>query len=232
MRDAAERGDDLRSVVRTWVDGRPKRAVLVAPAGTDPEGVEVGIGLPATAGVVVGLRESLDGTVLLLRPDDATLDAADYLLNGADRILVILDARGPTSLGWLRRHRAAHALNGRALRPLAGVLAEPALEYGLRYLLSLPVRGFDRDAYRSEPARSKAISAFCAFRDAGVPVEAGPLLLEFLVSNGSTIADATILNDHARDVGRGSEVLDGAEHRFRSDILQVWREATGREFQA
>lgn len=227
--DAADHGGDLRAVMRTWREGRPGPAVVVAPGGTDLAAFEACADLPATASTVVGLRDSLGGIVLLVRPDDETLDAADYQLTTANHILVVLDAPGPTVLGWLRRYRAVHALNGSTLVPLTGVLPEPAVEYGLRYLLSMPVRGFGRDAYRIEPARSKAISAFCAFRDAGVPVGAGPLLLEFLISNGATVSDAVALDDHARHVGHGGEVLDGMDHRFRSDILEVWRQAVGRE---
>ena len=225
-RDIADRGGNVGTVVRDWMAGRP--GLMLAPVGADLRELEAGAGLPAPVAALVDLNGDLhDASVLLLWPDDRTLDTVDHQLTPASRVLVLLDVGGPTALGWLRRYRAVHVLDGSTLHPLTGVLAEPAVEYGLRYLLSLPVRGIGHDAYHREPARSKAISAFCAFRDGGVAVEAGPLLLEFLVSNGATVSDATVLNDYAAGIGESCEARTGPGHRFRDDILQVWRAAVG-----
>jgi len=138
------------------------------------------LGLPAAVSLVTGLDGKLTrgSSLVLLSPDEATLDSAACYLNTISRVLVLLGDDGPTIT-----------------------------------------------AFCHEPAKSKAISAFQAFHRSGVPLEAGPLLLEFLVSNGATISDANTLNDYARHVTDNTEIPTHAGHRFRDDILQVWRQA-------
>lgn len=223
--DLARKGTNPLSVLRTWLDSASGPSTLVVPAGTDPRSLHAAAALPAAATVVTGLHGELarGSSLVLLWPGEATLDIAAFYLNKASRVLVLLGDDGPTITGWLRRHRATHMADSSVLTALNGVLAEPAVEYGLRYLLGLPVRGLARDAFCHEPAKSRAISAFQAFHRGGVPVEAGPLLLEFLVSNGAGISDAHTLNDYARQVTRNTEIPTHAGHGFRDDILQVWR---------
>jgi hypothetical protein len=227
--DLVGTGTDLASVLRTWLDSEPGTATVVAPPGTDLRSMRVAWALPPAINLVTDLRgEPIRGSSLaLLSPDEAMLDTAAFYLNTTSRVLVVLGTDGPTITGWLRKHGATHIKDRNALAPLNGVLAEPAVEYGLRYLLSLLVRGFASDAFGREPTKSKAISAFQAFRRGGVPLEAGPLLLEFLVSNGATINDAITLNDYARHVTDNAEIPTHVANRFRDDILQVWRDATG-----
>ena len=225
--DLTPRGTDLASMLRAWLDDAPGPSTLVVPPATDLRSVRAAWALPAAVTLVIGLNGELTrlSSVVFLSPDEAMLDTAAFYLSKVSRVLVLLGDDGPTITGWLRWHRATHMVDRSVLTPLSGVLAEPAVEYGLRYLLGLPVRGLAYDAFRYEPAKSKAISAFRAFHRGGVPVEAGPLLLEFLVSNGATISDANTLNDYARYVTDNAETSTHVSHRFRDDILQVWRRA-------
>ena len=227
--DLVRTGTDVPSVLRTWLDGEPGAATLVVPPGTDLRFMRVSWALPPAVNLVTGLHGEVTrgSSLALLSPDEATLDTAAFYLNTTSRMLVVLGDDGPTITGWLRKHGATHVRDRNVLEPLNGVLAEPAVEYGLRYLLGLLVRGLAPDAFGREPTKSKAISAFQAFRRGGVPLEAGPLLLEFLVSNGATISDAITLNDYARHVTENSEIPTHAANRFRDDILQVWRDAAG-----
>lgn len=227
--DVRRSGVRMASVLRSWLNQQPGAATLVARSAAHRDELLSAVDLPATVNIAIGPhRLKIAGPLLLLAPDEATLDVIDRHLTATSPVLVMLHDERPTTTGWLRRYRAVQTMDRSVLAPLDGVLGEPAVEYGLRYLLGQPVRGFGHDAYRREPARSKAISAFAAFHRGGLPVEPGPLLLEFLVSNGATINDAKVLDEYARRIICDAGLPTPSGNGFREGILEVWRAATER----
>jgi hypothetical protein len=204
-----------------WIGNDHAAAEIVVTARSDLHDFPQVEALGEVVTLAVG-RHSVRGRgdpLVLLWPNKAVLDDTARIIASKSRVLVVMYQEGAAWTGWLRRYNAADLVGGVILAPLEGVLGDPVVEHGLRYLIQPYVRG---NGYRSYPGKDKAVSTFRAFKREGVNLDRA-VLFEFLVSNGASIEDAEILIDYAEKVDQNRIIRTRKGGGFTDNIMDVWR---------